>query len=110
MVKPVVFHRRAREELRALPRDVRLKAGSVLMALQRGFSLGLPVSRPMPNVMTGVEELRLTGEGGQYRVFCFCKSARGVLVLRAFQKKTRTTPAREVEVVRRRLKEVLNEF
>ena len=110
MVKPVIFHRRAREEIRALPRDVRLKLGAALMALQRGFSLGLPVSRPIPNVMPGVEELRLTGESGQYRIFYFCKSARGILVLRAFQKKTRTTPAKEIEFVRRRLKEVLSEF
>ena len=61
MLRPVVFHIRAKEEIRALPRDVRLKLGSALLALQRGFSLGLPLSRPMPVVMPGAEELRLRG-------------------------------------------------
>jgi hypothetical protein len=50
-----VFHIRAKEEIRALPREVRMKLGSALLALQRGFSLGLPLSRPMPVVMPGVE-------------------------------------------------------
>ncbi len=62
MLRPVLFHVRAREEVRALPRDVRLKLGSALMALQRGFNLGLPVSRPMPIVMQGAEELRVRGD------------------------------------------------
>jgi predicted XRE-type DNA-binding protein len=59
VLRPVVFHLRAKEKIRALPRDVRLELGSALLALQRGFSLGLPVSRPMSVVMPGVEELRL---------------------------------------------------
>lgn len=62
MLRPVLFHVRAREEVRALPRDVRLKLGSALMALQRGFNLGLPISRPMPIVMQGAEELRVLHE------------------------------------------------
>jgi phage-related protein len=44
VLQPVVFHLRAKEEIRALPRDVRVKLGSALLALQRGFNLGLPVS------------------------------------------------------------------
>ena len=36
--------------MRALLRDVRVKLGSALMALQRGFNLGMPLSRPMPMV------------------------------------------------------------
>ena len=109
MFRPVVFHIRAKEEIRELPRDVRLKLGSALFALQRGFSLGMPVSRPMPVVMPGVEELRLRGESGQYRVFCYRKASIGVLVFRAFHKKTPETPRSEVELARRRLTEMLNE-
>jgi len=38
-IRPVLFHCRAKDEVRALPRDVRVKLGSALMALQRGFEL-----------------------------------------------------------------------
>jgi len=109
VLRPVVFHIRAKEEIRALPRDVRLKLGSALMALQRGFNLGLPVSRPMPIVMPGVEELRLRGESGHYRVFCYRKARAGILVTRAFHKKTPQTPRSEIELARRRLEEMLHE-
>jgi phage-related protein len=105
-----VFHIRAKEEIRELPRDVRLKLGSALFALQRGFSLGLPVSRPMPVVMPGVEELRLRGESGHYRVFCYRKARAGILVARAFHKKTPETPLSEIELARRRLMEMLHEY
>jgi phage-related protein len=104
-----VFHIRAKEEIRELPRDVRLKLGSALCALQRGFNLGLPVSRPMPVVMPGVEELRLRGESGQYRVFCYRKARAGILVPRAFLKKTPETLLSEIEFARRRLTEMLHE-
>lgn len=110
MLQPVVFHLRSKEEIRAFPRDVRIKLGNALMALQRGFNLGLPVSRPMPVVMPGVVELRLRGESGQYRVFCYRKARAGILVPRAFHKKTPETPPSEIELARRRLKEMLDEY
>jgi phage-related protein len=110
VLRPVVFHVRAKEEIRALPRDVRLKLGSALLALQRGFNLGLPLSRPMSVVMPGVEELRLRGESGQYRVFCFRKAGAGILVARVFHKKSRETPLSEIALARRRLMEMLHEL
>lgn len=110
VLQPVVFHLRAKEEIRALPRDVRVKLGSALLALQRGFNLGLPVSRPMSVVMPGVEELRLRGESGHYRVFCYRKAKAGILVPRAFHKKTPETPLSEIEIARRRLTEMLHEY
>jgi phage-related protein len=64
----------------------------------------------MPAVQAGVEELRLRGESGQYRVFHYRKSAAGIPVLRAFQKKTPRTPTAEIELTRRRLMEMLNDY
>ena len=76
------------------------------MALQRGFTLGMPLSRPMPTVAQGVQELRLHHESGQYRVFVYPKAAEGVLVLRAFKKKSAQTPQSELSITRRRLREL----
>ena len=50
MLRSVLFHVRARDEVRALRRDVSLMLGSALMALRRGLNLGLPVSRPTTEI------------------------------------------------------------
>jgi phage-related protein len=68
----------------------------------------MPNSRPMPAVASGVSELRLKCEDGVFRVFYYTASARGVLVFHAFAKKTRRTPPLEIELARKRLKELLD--
>jgi phage-related protein len=69
----------------------------------------MPLSRPMPEVGVGVEELRIRDEAGIYRTFYFKKSRRGILIPHAFAKKTQKTPRHEIELARRRLKEMLDE-
>jgi phage-related protein len=73
-----------------------------------GERITMPNSRPMPAVAAGVSELRVKSEDGIYRVFYYTASARGVLVLHAFVKKTQRTPPLEIELARKRLKELLN--
>ena len=109
MLRPVLFHVRAKEEIRAFPRDVRLKLGSALMALQRGFNLGPPLSRAMSILMPGVEELRLRVRP----VTSGCSTTEGIRGrpgAERFHKKTRETPVPEIARARRRLMEMLNEY
>ena len=73
-----------------------------------GERLGMPMARPMPMVAPGVSELRVSGEGGIFRVFYFTATARGVLVFHAFAKKTQRTPPPEIELAKKRLKELLD--
>jgi phage-related protein len=73
-----------------------------------GESLGMPNSRPMPVVAAEVSELRVKGEDESFRTFYYVASARGVLVFHAFVKKTRRTPPLEIELARKRLKEILD--
>jgi len=68
------------------------------------------VLRPVLFHSRAKEELRLRGESGQCRVFHYRKSAAGILVPRAFQKKTPDTPKAEIDLTRRRLVEMLNEY
>jgi predicted XRE-type DNA-binding protein len=58
ILNPLVFHPRARNEIRALPKPIRFALGRTLNALRTGQTIGMPMSRPMPAVAMGVEELR----------------------------------------------------
>lgn len=69
----------------------------------------MPNSRPMPAVGPGVSELRVKGDDGIFRVFYYTASAQGVLIFHAFVKKTQRTPPTEIELARKRWKELLNE-
>jgi len=108
-VKPAIFHPAARTAIRLFPEDVRRELGKAIFDLQKGDVLVMPLSRPMPSVGAGVSELRIQDRSGIYRVFYYRRSARGILVFHAFVKKTQTTPRRELNLARTRLKELLDE-
>ena len=86
---------------------MRFEFGKAILDLQHGVRIGMPLSRPMPEVASGVCELRVRDAFGIYRAFYLAKSARGIFVIHAFEKKTQKTPAREIELARKRLKEML---
>jgi phage-related protein len=58
-VKLAVFHPKARDAIREFPEDVRREFGKIIFDLQKGEKLSMPLSRPMPSVATGTEELRV---------------------------------------------------
>ena len=105
-MRPVIFHPKARDAIRAFPREVRDRLGKALYLLQAGEQPGMPLSRPMPSVAPGVCELRLHSKDGQFRTFYFMASSEGILVIHAFVKKTRQTPSAETQLGRKRLKEM----
>ena len=108
LVRPILFHPGARDAIRRFPKEVRSRLGRRLFQLQLGEQLGMPHSRPMPSVAAGVSELRVRAEDGVYRAFYYTRSTEGILVFHAFAKKTRQTPTSEIEVGRKRLKELLD--
>ncbi len=104
-----VFHPKARKTLRTFPTEIKKVIGKAVLDLQKGHFLALPLSKQMSTVGIGVEELRVKDRSGAYRVF-YCKKYRhGVLVFHAFVKKTQKTPLHEIEMGKRRLKEMLYE-
>jgi phage-related protein len=107
-VRPVIFHPRARDAIRRFPKDARIRLGRGIYLLQMGERIAMPNSRPMPVVAPGVYELRLKGEDGIFRVFYYTASPQGVLVFHAFVKKTQRTPRLEIELARKRWKELLH--
>ena len=57
----------------------------------------------MPTLGAGVQEIRIH-TGLEHRVFYVAKFTEGVYVLHAFEKRTRKTPKRELELARDRFR------
>ena len=108
-MRAAIFHSAAREAIRSFPEGVRRELGKAIFDLQRGEFLGMPLSRPMPSIASGVTELRIRDRGGIYRAFCYTNSPQGILVFHAYVKKTRAAPRQELDLARKRLKELLYE-
>jgi phage-related protein len=108
-MKPALFHPKVRAILRTFPEEVRRELGKAIFDLQKGAILGMPLSKPIPSVGPGVDELRIRDRSGVFRVFYLSRRANSVLVFHAFQKKTQKTSEREIELGQKRLEEMLDE-
>ena len=86
--------------------DARRLAGHFLHLVQQG--LEPPDWKQMASVGRGVYEIRIHTHV-EHRVFYLVKFSEGIYVLHAFQKKTRTTSASDIDLARRRLKQLVGE-
>lgn len=82
----------------------RIEAGILLRRLQRGESLGLPHSRPMPGIGAKVHELRIPDATKTWRIF-YHVSAEAIVILAVVEKKTQKTPSEVIATCRRRLRQ-----
>jgi phage-related protein len=106
-VKIAKFHPAERDAVRWFPDDVRRAFGKAIHDLQLGHSLAMLLSKAMPVLGAGAAELRIRDAAGSYRAFYVVKVADAVLIFHAFAKKSQKTPDRELELGRKRLKEML---
>jgi phage-related protein len=60
----------------------------------------------MPGIGLRVHELRLRDRSGGFRVVYVIVRAGEVHLVHAFQKKTRATPQRSIEIARQRIREL----
>ena len=79
-----------------------MEAGFLLRRLQRGENLGLPASRPMPDVASGCHELRIVDGDENWRIV-YHQAADAIVVLDVFSKKTTSTPKTVIDECRKRL-------
>jgi phage-related protein len=106
-MKPIRFAGDALAELRAFPQAARHDAGYELHRVQTGEQ---PADfKPMPAIGKGVEELRVRDTTGSYRVIYTARLADAVYVLHAFHKKTRRTAPANIELARKRFKQMMRE-
>ena len=106
-MKVIRFHSKAREAIRSFDPSLRKELGELLLKLQIGIVLGMPQARPMTSIGIGAHELRMRDKSGIHRVFYYLKSEHGILIFHAFTKKTQKTPQNEIDLARKRLKEML---
>ncbi|MBV9772864.1 MAG: type II toxin-antitoxin system RelE/ParE family toxin [Gemmatimonadetes bacterium] len=82
----------------------RIEAGVLLRRLQKGESLSLPHSRPMPDIGPRCHELRITDEGRTWRII-YRTDMDAVVIAEVFSKTTRQTPRHVIESCQRRLRQ-----
>lgn len=80
----------------------RVEAGFLLRRLQRGESVGMPHSRPMPVIGARCHELRVIDENTTWRIM-YRADPDAVLVVDVFAKKTQATPKTVIDICKKRL-------
>ncbi|HEX7410067.1 MAG TPA: type II toxin-antitoxin system RelE/ParE family toxin [Candidatus Binatia bacterium] len=102
-MKPLEFVGSSREDLRHFPSEARRAAGFELSFVQQGLA---PTDwKPVKEVGPGAMEIRVHALG-EWRVIYVAKLADAVYVLHAFEKKTRKTRQEDIELARRRYREI----
>lgn len=103
-MKHVVFVGSSLDDLRRFPRDARHDMGQQLAMIQRGMN---PRDwRPMPSIGRGVREFRVRVSSNAYRSIYTTTIGDAVYVLHVFVKKSQRTAKNDLEIARKRLKEV----
>ena len=108
-MKDVIWDSAAKNTVQGFSVKVRQELGALLMALQRGMVLGAPQAKPMRRLHANAFELRVKDERGVYRVFYVTAVKGKILVPHAFVKKTQTTPDKEIDTAKKRLRRLLDE-
>jgi phage-related protein len=82
----------------------RLETGFLLRRLQKGESLGMPESKPMPSVGPRCHELRVNDASANWRLMYRIDSD-AIVIMEVFAKKTPKTPKSVIALCQKRLKE-----
>jgi len=106
---PLVFYRTAagaepvRDWLKRLPETERLAIGTDLLRAQWHWPAGMPLCRPMSH---GLWEVRTDLPTSRTARVLICVHDGRLVALHGFIKKTKTTPDNDLELARKRQKDV----
>ena len=87
------------------PESARREAGFQIDKVQHGDDPD--DCKPMATIGSGVQEIRIRDESGAFRVIYLAKLADAVYVLHCFQKKTQQTSERDIQLARKRYKDLM---
>jgi phage-related protein len=98
------YSEQVQQAIQALPVGLRARyAHLTSLMIEFGANLGMPHTRAMGD---GLFELRLKGKEGIARVFYCTLVGQRIIMLHSFVKKSQKTPGKELELARRRMKEI----
>ena len=106
---PAIFYRSlmgaepVREWLKELPPEDRRVIGFDIATAEFGWPVGMPLCRSLGD---GLWEIRSRLDHGRTSRVIFCVNADRMVLLHGFVKKTRKTPPSELELARKRQKEI----
>ena len=106
---PAVFYRSpggaepVREWLKELPEADRRLIGRDIATAEFGWPIGMPLCRSLGG---GLWEVRSTLTQGRIARVIFCASGGRMVLLHGFVKKTQKTPQPDLEMARKRQKEI----
>ena len=104
-MKQIGFIGNSLDALRSFPLEARQDTGYQLDKVQRGLE---PDNwKPMNTIGSGVKEIRVTDEQGQFRVIYIAKLIDAIYVLHCFKKKTQKTSLADIDLARSRYKELV---
>jgi phage-related protein len=83
--------------------EARIEAGVLLRRLQRGESIPLPQSRPMPSIGKACHELRVQDANRTWRIV-YHVDAEAIVILEVFAKTTQRTPKAVINICKARLR------
>jgi phage-related protein len=107
---PVIFYRTSGgaepvlDWLRDLPQADRRAIGADLATVQFGWPIGMPLCRPLGS---GLWEVRSTLPSRRIARLLFFVHEGRIGVVHGFIKKTQKTPAEDLDLARRRMKEMM---
>lgn len=105
--KPTIWYSQTlRAEVRDWPRGAREDIGEELNRVEYG---GEPRDfKPMPTIGAGVNEIRTSDNGDQYRLIYVAKLEEAIYVLHVItKKKTQKTSQQDIEIAKKRYKALI---
>ena len=84
--------------------SARIEAGVLLRQLQRGESLSMPHSRPMPIIGPRCHELRINDAEVIWRII-YRLDVDAIIIGEVFSKKTGKTPQKVIDICKRRFRD-----
>ena len=102
-MKTLYFIGSSLDDLRNFPYEARKAAGFELYSVQCGLEPG--DRKPISSIGRGVKEIRIHVLG-EWRIIYVAKFEDAVYVLHSFQKKSRKTNQHDIEIARKRYKQI----